>query len=174
MNDHRDSGKVWRRALGLALFAVSIASVGCVMSGGEGEPAPAEAQSAVITITAGSLERLQPGTRLVVDLGDESKPVTFDVSEGPIDYSRVEVASQDAPRVGMNEWLAAQREANPELDVEAIKQSGFSLAGGAAGSGRVRPTHDRLFCRGEVVCVNHVLWCQPQFPGGNPTPIGAC
>jgi hypothetical protein len=39
----------------------------------------------------------------------------------------------------------------------------------------VGTAQEALFCKGDVVCINHVLWCQPLMPGqGNPTPIGKC
>jgi hypothetical protein len=34
---------------------------------------------------------------------------------------------------------------------------------------------EALVCGGIVVCINHVLWCEPRTPnGGKPTVIGKC
>jgi hypothetical protein len=117
-------------ALVATSLALSVAATGCV-GGNEGLAAPdvgSESPAAVVPITAGSVERLQPGERLVVDLRDKTKIFQIDVSEGSIDFSRIDVLSTDAPRMPMDQWLIRQQQAEPKLDIDSMMKHGFAIS----------------------------------------------
>jgi hypothetical protein len=121
-----------RFALGLvaATLMLGVAATGCVA--GDAGSAPdvgSEAQASVVTITAGSVARLQPGETLAVDLRDTTTIYQLSVAEGPIDFSRIEITAADEPSMPMDQWLTLQQQKEPKLDVETMMNQGFAIGG---------------------------------------------
>ena len=61
------------------------------------------------------------------------------------------------------------------MESEPEPTNGESTSGESSTDPQVGTAREGLLCNGTVVCVDHVLWCEPRTPtGGKPTVVGSC
>lgn len=89
-----------RAATTAGLFTLLI---GC---GGAADEArePAAEPIALTEVTAKALGELSPGSKLSMDLREPEAVVSFDLTDGPIDFSRVELIFSNGP-IRVPDWL---------------------------------------------------------------------
>ncbi len=92
-----------------------------------------EAAANIVTISARSFDQLANGERLTVNSLDKDSVFRFDVSQGEIDFSRIDIVCPNGQQMAMDAWLTKQQADG--VDIQKMLARGFAVGSDQQASG---------------------------------------